>query len=51
MLNSVRASVCVSVRVTALYGIIIAVHVGNKVIFYQLSPLTLQETVDSRNVT
>ena len=30
---------------------IIAVHLGNKVIFYQLSLLTLQVTVNSRNAT
>ena len=28
-----------------------AVHRGNKVIFYQFSPLTLQGTVNFRNVT
>ena len=30
---------------------IIAVHLGNEVIFYQLSPLTLPGTVNSRNAT
>ena len=30
-------------------GLLFAVHLGFQVIFYQLSPLTLQVTVDSRN--
>ena len=34
--------VCVCVRVLLCLVFIIAVHLGNKVIFYQLSPLTLQ---------
>jgi len=32
------------VRVTALLVFIIAVHLGNQVFFYQLSPLTMQVT-------
>ena len=35
----------------ALSGIYVAVHLGNKVICYQLSPLTLEVTVNSRNAT
>jgi len=42
---------CVCVRVTALSGIFLAVHLANKAIFHQLSPLTLQVTVNYRNVT
>ena len=38
-------SVCVCVLLCPVF--IIAVRLGNKVIFYQLSPLTLQVTVNS----
>ena len=38
-------------RVLLCLVFIIAVHLGNKVIFYQLSPLTLQGTVIFRNAT
>ena len=43
--------VCVCVRVLLCLVFIIAVHLGNEVIFYQLSPLTLQITVNSHNAT
>ena len=39
------------VRALLCLVFIIAVHLGNEVIFYQLSPLTLQVTVNSRNAT
>ena len=42
-------SVCVRVLLCLVF--IIAVHLGNKVIFCALSPLTLQGTVNSCNVT
>ena len=43
-------SVCVRDALLCLV-FIIAVHLGNKVIFYQLSPLTFQVTVNSCNAT
>ena len=42
-------SVCVRVLLCLVF--IIAVHLGNKVIFYQLSSLTLLVAVNSRNAT
>ena len=42
-------SVCVRVLLCLVF--IIAVHLGNEVIFYQLSPLKLQVTVNSCNAT
>ena len=44
---------CGSVCVRALLCLVFitAVHIANEVIFYQLSPLTLQGTVNSRNAT
>ena len=42
-------SVCVRALLCLVF--IIAVHLGNEVIFYQLSPLTLQGTVNSHNAT
>ena len=44
---------CMCVCVCALLCLvfIIAVHLGNEVILYQLSPLTLPGTVNSRNAT
>ena len=44
---------CGSVCVRALLCLVFitAVHLGNKVIFYPLSPLTLQVTVNSYNAT
>ena len=42
-------SVCVRVLLCLVF--IIAVHLGNKVIIYPLSPLTLQVTVNSCNAT
>ena len=44
--NYCVCSVCVCVELRRLV-FIIAVHLGNKVIFYPLSPLTLQVTVNS----
>ena len=44
-----RGSVCM--RALLCLIIIIAVHRGNEVIFYQLSPLTLQSTLNFRNAT
>ena len=40
-------SVCVRVLLCLVF--IIAVHLGNRILFYQLSPLTLQVTVNSCN--
>ena len=45
---SVYVYVCVELLCLVF---IIAVHLGNKVILYPLSPLTLQVTVDSCNAT
>ena len=42
-------SVCVRTLLCLVFNT--AVHLGNEVIFYQLSPLTLQGTVNSRNAT
>ena len=46
-------AICGSVCVRALLCLvfIIAAHLGNNVIFYQLSPLTLHVTVNSYNAT
>ena len=42
-------SVCVRVLLCLVF--IIAVYLGNEIFIYQLSPLTLQVTVNSCNVT
>ena len=47
--NYCVCSVCVCALLCLVF--IIAVHLGNEVIFYQLSPLTLPGTVNSRNAT
>ena len=49
--NYCGCSVCVCVRALLCLVFIIAVHLGNEVIFYQLSPLTSPGTVNSSNAT
>ena len=41
---------CVCEGSAACLLIIVAVHIGNKGIFHQISPLTFKVTVNSRNV-
>ena len=48
---SVMCAVWKCVHALLCLVFIIAVHLGNEVIFYQLSPLTLQGSVNSRNAT
>ena len=47
----VVCAVCKCVRALLCLGFIIAYHLGNRLIFYPLSPMTLQVTVNSCNAT